>query len=394
MNSKRSILLGLFFLVTLFVLGYYTLFLTNFSLFKKQPTIVVHFSHTNGLREGDSVLVAGMRWGRVKSLVYDPKAPLEKRITVIGALNEELELRQGFTITIQDQTLLGGRNVSIDPGPAEGAVIAAGTELIGDVAQNPLDALGKLVKDSQASVEKIVDNIEHITGDVRGGKGPLGRLISDQQMAQDLADAVANASKTLTSIQTLSTNLLLGKGTVGQLLTNDELYQELHTAAARLNAMLENASEVTKSLRQGSGLAGRLLNDEEWAAEFGKAVANVDRVLARVEQGEGTLGMLLHDDTIARNVRTISDRLVAGEGTLGKLLTKDDIYENLRSTSEDFATVTGAVRNGRGSLGRLIMDADLYDQVKAALLTVQRALEEYREAAPITTFTAVFFGAF
>ena len=58
------------------------------------------------------------------------------------------------------------------------------------------------------------------------------------------------------------------------------------------------------------------------------------------------------------------------------------------------AVITGAVRDGQGSIGRLVMDDEVYQQVKSALLIVQRALEEYREAAPVTAFTTVFFGAF
>ena len=83
-----------------------------------------------------------------------------------------------------------------------------------------------------------------------------------------------------------------------------------------------------------------------------------------------------------------------GEGTIGKLLTKDDVYDNLKETTDDVRVVAAAVRNGQGSLGRLLMDDELYQQIKTALSIVQRALEEYREAAPITTFTSVFFGAF
>jgi hypothetical protein len=70
------------------------------------------------------------------------------------------------------------------------------------------------------------------------------------------------------------------------------------------------------------------------------------------------------------------------------------VYENNRDTTENLAVLTGAIRNGQGSIGRLIMSDDIYQQIKAALLIVQRALEEYREAAPVTTFTSVFFGAF
>ena len=91
---------------------------------------------------------------------------------------------------------------------------------------------------------------------------------------------------------------------------------------------------------------------------------------------------------------SILGKIDRGEGTIGALLTKTEIYDNLRATSENAAVITEAMRNGQGSLGRLIMDDDVYQQVKTALLIVQRAIEEYREAAPVTTFTSVFFGAF
>src|SRR5436190_14710055 len=146
MNSKRSLLLGLFFLVTLCVLGYYTLFLTDFSLFKKHPELVVHFTKTNGLREGDAVLVAGMRWGRVKRMVYDPRAPMDRRVTVTASLDDPLTLRDGFKIEIEDATLLGGRNLTIDPGPADAPPIPVDRVLFGGVSPNPLDALGELVR--------------------------------------------------------------------------------------------------------------------------------------------------------------------------------------------------------------------------------------------------------
>src|SRR6187401_1196401 len=143
MQTTRPVLIGLFFLLTLSVLGYYTLFLTDFSLFRKRAELVVHFSETNGLREGDSVLVAGLRWGRVSHMSFDPTAPRDRRITVMAKLNEELVLREGFVIQIEDATLLGGRILSIDPGPADAPPIdLLRTVLFGTVAPNPLDALG------------------------------------------------------------------------------------------------------------------------------------------------------------------------------------------------------------------------------------------------------------
>ena len=67
MNTKRQFLLGIFFLAALSVLAFYTLFLTDFTLFSQPERETVYFPSAHGLREGDPVLVAGLRVGRVAS---------------------------------------------------------------------------------------------------------------------------------------------------------------------------------------------------------------------------------------------------------------------------------------------------------------------------------------
>src|SRR5689334_22553079 len=237
MTTSRSFLLGLFFLAALGVLGYYTLFLTNFTLFGERPKLVVHFSRTNGLREGDAVLVAGMRWGRVKQLTYDPQAPEARRVTVVAELNEPLELREGHVIAIEDATMLGGKNLSIDPGPAAKPAIAPGTQLLGIVAPNPINALGDLVRESKANVQTALEDIATLTRGVRDGKGPLGRLFRDEAMGDQLAALVGDSAKTVANLERLSADLVAGKGTAGRLLADAGLYDDLRDATRRLSTL-------------------------------------------------------------------------------------------------------------------------------------------------------------
>src|SRR5262245_65871366 len=101
-SNVRTLLLGGVFLVALATLGYYTLFLTDINWFKKTYELQVHFKDLNGLSEGDAVQVAGMRWGRIKSLEFDQDAVLaEQRITVIAVLEKPLTLREGAVIQIE-----------------------------------------------------------------------------------------------------------------------------------------------------------------------------------------------------------------------------------------------------------------------------------------------------
>ena len=65
MSNRRQLALGAFFVVVLAVLSYYTLFLTDVPWFKDRHELLVHFEQAGGLRQGDIVLVAGIRKGRV-----------------------------------------------------------------------------------------------------------------------------------------------------------------------------------------------------------------------------------------------------------------------------------------------------------------------------------------
>ena len=86
--------------------------------------------------------------------------------------------------------------------------------------------------------------------------------------------------------------------------------------------------------------------------------------------------------------------LAAGEGTLGALTTDRELYDNLSALSGDLRVAASAIRNGDGTLGQLIMERELYDGVLTSVRLLNRSLEDYREAAPISTLTSVFFGAF
>jgi phospholipid/cholesterol/gamma-HCH transport system substrate-binding protein len=396
MNKSRTVLLGLFFLAALGILGYYTLFQAELDFFKKPNLLSIYFAQANGLRKGDSVMVDGVRWGKVKDLTYDSEATDPKRrVRVDTSLTERIHLRRGFKIKIEDATLLGGKNLSIDPGPVDGEYVDPNKEtLFGEIGKNPLASLGDLVTESQRGVQKIIEDLSAITGDVRGGKGPLGRIIGDEKMADDLAQTLKSAASTLQSLDKVAKDLAAGRGTAGELLTDRALYDELLSMVKKLSSTLDNTAGLVSDFRQGKGALPMLFGDEKVAQDLAAIVANANKVVAKIERGEGTVGKLLGDDSIANDIAGVTHKLNSGDGTLGALLTRSDVYDNLREITENVAVVSGTVRSGQGSLGRLVMDDEIYQQVKSALLIIQRALEEYREAAPVTTFTSVFFGAF
>jgi len=387
LSTKKHFFLGLFFIAAVGVLAWYTLFLTEANLFGGRVEMTAFFPRAHGLRKGDPVHVAGVRWGRVAEVVYDQDARPERRIVVTVSLDQAVRLSEGYAIRIEDATLLGGRVLSIEPGRPDSAAVAADAVLEGEVAPNALEAIDDLVRDNRGALTEAIAGVRDLVGGVREGRGVLGPLFTDDAMGADLRRMVASAADSFENVKSLSDGLRAGQGTLGRLFVEDELYVSLRSIGDDLSAILKDA-------REGEGLVARLLKDGALADDVAAGVRDLREVIRKINAGEGSLGRFVNDDTIARNVEVFTQRLADGQGTLGRLLADDELYEQIVRIADDLAQITSTVREGRGTLGRLVMDDEMYDELLQAVGLVTRSLEEYREAAPITTFTSVIFGAF
>jgi phospholipid/cholesterol/gamma-HCH transport system substrate-binding protein len=394
MTNTRLVLLGLLFLGALGILGYYTLFLTDFSLFSERFRLVVQLPGANGLRRGDTVQVAGVRKGRVETVTFDAAADVQRRVTVTVSLDDALELREGYEIVIEDATVLGGRNLRIEPGPRDTPRVPEGAPLFGRVEPNALAALRGLVDDNRENLADTIADLREVIRMAREGRGPIGRLLNDDALGDDLAALLESSSRTAHNLETITDTVARGEGLIGRLLNDDGLYADVQATLTKLGTALDEAARVAREAREGEGLVGRLVSDPALADDVATSLADLREIVARVARAEGTLGKLISDDAIAANVEEITAALVSGRGTLGMLLTRPDLYENLDELSQNLVVVSNALRDGEGTLGRIVMDDELYLQLKQAMGIVTRTLEEFREAAPVTTFTSVLFGAF
>lgn len=394
MKGRSHFLLGVFVVVVVALLGYYTLFLRDFTLFGEKTEFVVQFPAAKGLREGDAVLVAGVRWGRVAEIVYDAEAPVEQRITVTCVLNDEVRLFEDAEVVVEEATMLGGRQIAIDPGTPGRPALDLTRPLAGRVRAGALDSVGEFLGESGPALSETIRDLRELVAGVKAGEGVAGRLFRDEEMATNLSSAVADAARTFDRIAAVAEDLASGKGTLGRLIAEEGLYQRLTSVGDQLAAVLDETGKLVSDARSGDGLVARLLSDREMAEDTARAVRAAREIVEEINSGRGTLGALVRDDGIARRVDALLARLDEGEGTLGKLFTDDALYDDLTRAADDLAAVAAKLRNGEGTLGKLLTDEGFYEEAQRAMALVTKSLEEYREAAPISTMTSVLFGAF
>lgn len=119
----------------------------------------------------------------------------------------------------------------------------------------------------------------------------------------------------------------------------------------------------------------------ELLQQINKLSIPTNEILNKANQGEGTLGKVLNDESLYQSldatvneakltmvrVQTILERVKSGDGSAGKLLNDPELYNNLNKTVADFEAISANLRNGKGTAGKFLQDEALYNESKAAI---------------------------
>lgn len=157
-------------------------------------------------------------------------------------------------------------------------------------------------------------------------------------------------------------------------------------SAVKTNHVLDSTSAI--SINQLTKTGNDLLQ------QINKLAIPTNEILNKANQGEGTLGSLINNDSMYRNldatigeaklsmvkVQTIVDRLKAGDGTAGKLLNDPALYDNLNKSVASLEQISNDLKNGKGTAGKFLSDEALYNDTKATIQEVRDALKEIQPA--------------
>ncbi|MFT7535800.1 MAG: phospholipid/cholesterol/gamma-HCH transport system substrate-binding protein [Hyphomicrobiaceae bacterium] len=382
---KRDTLLGFVFFGTLGFLLWATVNLTDLSLSEK---IDVYFPQAGSCDVGTNVMVLGKKIGKVGAIdiQYD-RADTPVRMQLL--LREKIPLRDGHLIEVRDDGVLGGKQIYIDPG--KGAPLADGAALLGIVAGSAFDKLGDIADGKGAVGESLNSTLTEVGDFFRNMNDPetsIGRMATRRELYDSVLSTFNNANRIFEAV----TN---AEGAVGTLIMNKQTAEDTTT-------LLANLRTVSDNLLATDGPLGVLLNDQEAARDLQGILDNVDRLIADSRDGKGMLGRILTDDKLAGEFASIVANLNTvlqkandpNAGALGAITSDPEMAKHLKETIANANMVSEQLTQRKGLLGVLINDEDLAVRFRRILTQVSRAIEDAREAAPISNFVQVLLGTF
>lgn len=229
-------------------------------------------------------------------------------------------------------------------------------------------------------------------------KKPITELIRTDSTAQLVATSVLANDKMINILpgtpkgQPVAENTILASTSAMSL---NQLTATGNELLMQINKLAVPANEILNKANQGEGTLGRIVNDESLYKNLDATVNETKSTMIRLQttidkinNGHGSAGKLVNDpalyDSLNRTVaqlEAISANIKAGRGSVGKFVNDDALYNETRDAvaelkksaakisdiADDVKSVTTDLKDGKGSAGKLLKDDKLYENARIAI---------------------------
>ncbi|WP_269222683.1 MULTISPECIES: MlaD family protein [Flavobacterium] len=264
--------------ILLFIWGYN--FLKGKDLFNNYKTFYVEYTNVEGLAPSALVTINGLTIGKVKTISIGDKGVLLVELQI----DTDFPISKTSTASIYDASLIGGKQISIQPNYSDKNIAESGDYLKGIIEASLIASLGDKATPVMAKLEKVMTSADQLISSFN--------TVLDAKGQADLKKSLAELSATMEQFHKagLSANLIL-----------DENKGQLKGVVSNFKKVSENFVQISDSLNKADlGLTVRNLN---------ATLTKVDVLMKGLESGKGTMGKLMKDDALYENLSKTSKEL-------------------------------------------------------------------------------------
>lgn len=290
--------------IALLFIGYS--FLKGNDVFSSENTYYTEYNNVDGLSTSKPVMVNGFQIGRVSSLELQDN----------GKIRTEFKIKKDYPIPsntvarIVSADLLGSKAIVFDLGNST-TMARDGDPLLSDIQANLMEKVEPL----QHKVENLVVKLDSVLSAVN--------TALDDEFQRDFKSSLSSISVSLANMEKITKDV---EGLVG-------------SERMRLANIMMNLESITSNFKNYDGQITSILN-------------NLDKMsdeLAKIEIKE----TIDNAAKAMQDVQAITDKINNGDGSIGLLINDDKLYNNLTNASESMDNLINDLKNNPGKYLRL-----------------------------------------
>jgi phospholipid/cholesterol/gamma-HCH transport system substrate-binding protein len=260
----REARVGLFAILGVFATWFALMTLTSPTLFRGRYILTTSVANAGGIRKGDPVQTRGVNIGRVLGFGIG-----ERGVRLQLEIEKPYEVPSDSRAELRSSGLLAGMTVDVVPGRSARPA-AWGEELPGGKGPGVFDKVQGLAGEADKAAQRLQKLLSDRTiRNVEDGTGEAGKVL--RQASGVLSDQRGELAALTTSLRKSAEGV------------------ERVTTGPELERVVKQMDELTRRV-------------DTLVANVNRSASSLDAVLARVEQGEGTLGKLSRDDVLYERV--------------------------------------------------------------------------------------------
>lgn len=295
-------------LVTLFVvtgiaLSVYTALRVGRDMLDRSYPVLVHINDATGVVRGNTVRLGGVEVGRVSDQPYFKKD--FSGVLVPLLIRESVKIPDNVIATVSDREIV--MKLSFEPG--EGFVREDG--IINGYSIDRDEMMQKGMGESLATFQESMESFTRATARLDS----LVTKLDDQWFTDNNRDSLNNG---ISHLEDSALKLFDNLDRVNTVLdSTDQSVKQFQSTAVTMEETLRKVDEMTLSGKESFELVQSMaLQNQTTLDDFHLAIGemrglmgDVEPLLAQIEQGDGLLQALIHDECFSEDVRVITDRL-------------------------------------------------------------------------------------
>ncbi|TKB97541.1 MlaD family protein [Pedobacter cryophilus] len=275
------------FAIAIFIIGYN--FLKGNDIFVSENEFYAKYDKVEGLAISKPVLVNGYQIGRVSALTLQPNGQIIAQFKI----NPKYSIPKNTIARLESTDLLGSKAVIFDLGNSLQYALDGDT-LNANVQMNLMEQ----VEPVQKKAQMIVSRLDSILTSVN--------LIMNPTFQKNVNKSFESIAKTLETLESTSKKV---DGAVG-------------IQAVRIDNILSNAESISSNLKNNNEKINSILtnfnslsdqmaktNFKETMDNANKAVADLQASIAKINNGTGSLSLLLNDEKLYNNLNNAAENL-------------------------------------------------------------------------------------
>lgn len=272
MVMKKELKLGILAIAVLVATFFVINFLRGKDIFNREYELVSSYTDVQGLLPSSPVYIKGYKAGTVAEITYDGQKGV---FDVLCTVSRDFQVPVDSRMTIYSADLMGGKAIRIDLGKSPEAA-SSGARLEPTVSPDMLSSIA-------AGIEPLISKGSEVLETLDSALNNLNLTLSAENRAS-LRSIMVNLDKTVAEVEGIASAVGSRSSEVEDFISNlDSLSVQLAGVVAKADSSMSDMNGVTSGLRQ---------------ADIEGLVRSLNTLLAKVQEGEGTLGRLVNEDSV------------------------------------------------------------------------------------------------